>query len=133
MDRKRGAWVGAFVLGGLPLFAAGLFGLMLGAFAVGPLADRFGRKALLVASMIVFGTACLASSYSDGLSGTKASELRYASCEDASAVPLTRTSPSWAPRDRTAAVSRERAVPNGTRPASSPPRPLRAPAPSGAG
>src|SRR6188474_2123063 len=38
-----------------PLFAAGLFGLMLGAFAVGPLADRHGRKALLVASMIVFG------------------------------------------------------------------------------
>jgi len=50
-----------------PLFAAGLFGLMLGAFAVGPLADRHGRKALLVASMIVFGAASLASSYSDGL------------------------------------------------------------------
>ena len=50
-----------------PLFAAGLFGLMLGAFAVGPLADRHGRKALLVVSMIVFGAASLASSYSDGL------------------------------------------------------------------
>jgi AAHS family 4-hydroxybenzoate transporter-like MFS transporter len=50
-----------------PLFAAGLFGLMLGAFAVGPLADRHGRKTLLVASMIVFGAASLASSYSDGL------------------------------------------------------------------
>ena len=31
-----------------PLFAAGLFGLMLGAFAVGPPADRYGRKTLLV-------------------------------------------------------------------------------------
>jgi AAHS family 4-hydroxybenzoate transporter-like MFS transporter len=50
-----------------PLFAAGLFGLMLGAFAVGPLADRYGRKALLVASMIVFGLASLASSFSAGL------------------------------------------------------------------
>ena len=50
-----------------PLFAAGLFGLMLGAFAVGPLADRHGRKTLLVVSMIVFGTASLASSLSAGL------------------------------------------------------------------
>jgi MFS transporter, AAHS family, 4-hydroxybenzoate transporter len=49
------------------LFAAGLFGLMLGAFAVGPLADRYGRKILLVASMIVFGAASLLSSYSNGL------------------------------------------------------------------
>ena len=50
-----------------PLFAAGLFGLMLGAFAVGPLADTHGRKVMLVASMIVFGAASLASSYSGGL------------------------------------------------------------------
>jgi len=50
-----------------PLFAAGLFGLMLGAFAVGPLADRHGRKTLLVASMVVFGAASFVSSYSDGL------------------------------------------------------------------
>jgi AAHS family 4-hydroxybenzoate transporter-like MFS transporter len=50
-----------------PLFAAGLFGLMLGAFAVGPLADRRGRKTMLVASMILFGAASLASSYADGL------------------------------------------------------------------
>jgi AAHS family 4-hydroxybenzoate transporter-like MFS transporter len=50
-----------------PLFAAGLFGLMIGAFAIGPLADRHGRKTLLVASMIIFGAASLASSYSGGL------------------------------------------------------------------
>ena len=47
-----------------PLFAAGLVGLMAGAFAVGPLADRYGRKALLVASMLVFGLATLVSSLS---------------------------------------------------------------------
>src|SRR5262245_40856128 len=51
-----------------PLFAAGLFGLMIGAFAIGPLADRHGRKTMLVASMIIFGAASLASSYSGGLS-----------------------------------------------------------------
>ena len=50
-----------------PLFAAGLVGLMLGAFAVGPLADRHGRKAMLTASMLVFGLASLASSLSGDL------------------------------------------------------------------
>jgi AAHS family 4-hydroxybenzoate transporter-like MFS transporter len=50
-----------------PLFAAGLVGLMVGAFAVGPLADRYGRKALLVASMLFFGVASLAASFSTGL------------------------------------------------------------------
>ena len=50
-----------------PLFAAGLVGLMVGAFAVGPLADRHGRKAMLTASMVVFGLASLASSLSGDL------------------------------------------------------------------
>src|SRR5262245_47659969 len=50
-----------------PLFAAGLLGLMLGAFVVGPLADRHGRKALLVVSMLVFGLASLAASLSGDL------------------------------------------------------------------
>jgi AAHS family 4-hydroxybenzoate transporter-like MFS transporter len=44
-----------------------LFGLMLGAFAVGPLADRHGRKTMLVVSMILFGAASLGSSLSSGL------------------------------------------------------------------
>src|SRR6478752_6482879 len=38
-----------------PLFAAGLFGLMIGSFAVGPAADRFGRKTMLIASVLGFG------------------------------------------------------------------------------
>jgi len=50
-----------------PLFAAGLFGLMLGAFAIGPLADRHGRKTMLAASMLVFGLASLAASFSGNL------------------------------------------------------------------
>jgi MFS transporter, AAHS family, 4-hydroxybenzoate transporter len=58
-----------------PLFAAGLVGLMLGAFAVGPLADRYGRKTMLAASMVVFGVASLASAFSGGLQGLTA--LRF--------------------------------------------------------
>jgi MFS transporter, AAHS family, 4-hydroxybenzoate transporter len=50
-----------------PLFAAGLVGLMVGAFAVGPLADRHGRKAMLTVSMLVFGFASLAASFSGDL------------------------------------------------------------------
>ena len=50
-----------------PLFAAGLFGLMVGAFASGPLADRHGRKTLLIGSMLVFGGASLASAFCNGL------------------------------------------------------------------
>jgi MFS transporter, AAHS family, 4-hydroxybenzoate transporter len=50
-----------------PLFAAGLFGLMVGAFASGPLADRHGRKTLLIVSMFVFGGASLVSAFSNGL------------------------------------------------------------------
>lgn len=38
-----------------PLFAAGLAGLTVGAFLCGPLADRFGRKRVLLASVAVFG------------------------------------------------------------------------------
>jgi AAHS family 4-hydroxybenzoate transporter-like MFS transporter len=41
---------------------------MVGAFAVGPLADRHGRKAMLAASMLVFGLASLASSLSGDIS-----------------------------------------------------------------
>lgn len=38
-----------------PLFAAGLGGLTVGAFVCGPLADRIGRKRVLMASVAVFG------------------------------------------------------------------------------
>lgn len=47
-----------------PLFAAGLFGLMIGALLVGPLADRVGRKTMLVWSVVCFGAASLVSAWS---------------------------------------------------------------------
>jgi AAHS family 4-hydroxybenzoate transporter-like MFS transporter len=38
-----------------PIFSAGQAGLLIGALALGPLADRWGRKALVIASTLVFG------------------------------------------------------------------------------
>lgn len=54
------------------VFSAGLLGLMLGAFGLGPIADRVGRKRVLIASTALFGafTLCtpLASSLDELLS-----------------------------------------------------------------
>ena len=47
-----------------PVLSAALFGLAGGAMFSGPLADRFGRKAVLVGAVLVFAVACLASGYS---------------------------------------------------------------------
>jgi MFS transporter, AAHS family, 4-hydroxybenzoate transporter len=50
-----------------PVLSAALFGLAFGALSAGPLADRFGRRAVLISSVLVFGIACLASAFSGGL------------------------------------------------------------------
>lgn len=50
-----------------PVLSAALFGLAFGALAAGPLADRFGRKSVLVGSVLIFGLACLASAFSGDL------------------------------------------------------------------
>jgi AAHS family 4-hydroxybenzoate transporter-like MFS transporter len=42
-----------------PVFAAGLIGLMLGALACGPIADRFGRRPVLLTCVLSFGVAAL--------------------------------------------------------------------------
>ena len=47
-----------------PVLSAALFGLAFGALSSGPLADRFGRKKVLVGSVLVMGVACLASAFS---------------------------------------------------------------------
>jgi MFS transporter, AAHS family, 4-hydroxybenzoate transporter len=45
-----------------PLFSAALFGLMFGAFGLGPIADRFGRRSVLIGATAMFGafTLCTA-------------------------------------------------------------------------
>src|SRR5207244_3338821 len=50
-----------------PLFGAGLAGLMAGAFLFGPLADKFGRKGVLIVCVLFFGLASLASASSTSL------------------------------------------------------------------
>ncbi len=50
-----------------PVLSAALFGLAAGALCSGPLADRLGRKAVLVGAVLVFGAACLCSAFSGSL------------------------------------------------------------------
>jgi AAHS family 4-hydroxybenzoate transporter-like MFS transporter len=50
-----------------PVLSAALFGLAAGALTTGPLADRYGRKRVLAVSVLVFGVACLASSFARSL------------------------------------------------------------------
>jgi len=51
-----------------PIFSAALFGAMLGALTFGPLADRFGRKVMLIIATLVFATFTFATPFSDSLS-----------------------------------------------------------------
>jgi AAHS family 4-hydroxybenzoate transporter-like MFS transporter len=50
-----------------PVLSAALFGLAAGALVAGPLADRLGRKLMLIVSVLVFGIACLGASLSADL------------------------------------------------------------------
>jgi MFS transporter, AAHS family, 4-hydroxybenzoate transporter len=43
-----------------PVFGAGLFGLMLGALAAGPIADHYGRKRTVLTSTLIFAVFALA-------------------------------------------------------------------------
>jgi AAHS family 4-hydroxybenzoate transporter-like MFS transporter len=62
-----GEW-GASKMALAPVLSAALFGLAFGALAAGPLADKLGRKRVLVGAVLVFGLGCLASAFSGSLS-----------------------------------------------------------------
>ncbi len=50
-----------------PVFAAGLIGLMIGACTLGPVADRIGRRPVLLASTVFFGLCSLLTSQAASL------------------------------------------------------------------
>jgi AAHS family 4-hydroxybenzoate transporter-like MFS transporter len=58
-----------------PVLSAALFGLAAGALLAGPLADRMGRKRVLVGSVFVFSLACFASAFSGDL--TQLTVMRF--------------------------------------------------------
>jgi AAHS family 4-hydroxybenzoate transporter-like MFS transporter len=58
-----------------PVLSAALFGLAAGALSAGPLADKFGRKLVLIGSVLVFAIACLISGYATSL--TELTVLRF--------------------------------------------------------
>ncbi len=51
-----------------PVFSAGLFGLMIGALSFGPIADRFGRKPVLLLCTLFFGLMSLLTVTADSVS-----------------------------------------------------------------
>jgi AAHS family 4-hydroxybenzoate transporter-like MFS transporter len=57
------------------IFAWGLVGLMLGALTLGPVADRFGRKPVIVTCTLFFGLLTLATAFAD--SATSLTVLRF--------------------------------------------------------
>ena len=86
-----------------PVLSAALFGLAFGALSSGPLADRFGRKKVLVGSVLVMGVACLSSAFSAELDHLVDMALRHrpwARCRHAERrYPDERVLPRWASRD----------------------------------
>jgi AAHS family 4-hydroxybenzoate transporter-like MFS transporter len=46
-----------------PVFSAGLFGLLIGALLIGPLADSIGRRPVMIAATAWFGVGALATSF----------------------------------------------------------------------
>lgn len=59
----------------IPVLSAALFGAAVGAIVLGPLADKFGRKKILLLSVFVFSIGCVFSSFAQNL--TQLEILRF--------------------------------------------------------
>ena len=88
-----------------PVMGAALFGLAIGALTAGPLADKYGRKKVIVASALIFGIASLCSAASWSL--TSLTVLRFLTGLGlGAAMPNTVTLMSeYAPRRKRALLS----------------------------
>lgn len=58
---------GMSVAGFGPIFGAGLAGLTVGAFILSPAADRFGRKSIILLSMLIFGVFSLVTAWAGSM------------------------------------------------------------------
>lgn len=59
----------------IPVLSATLIGAAIGAIILGPLADKFGRKVLLLVSVFIFSVGCIFSSFAENL--TQLEILRF--------------------------------------------------------
>ena len=58
-----------------PIFSSATLGMMIGALSFGPLADRFGRKRMLVVATFIFGVFTAATAFATSFSGLLAVRL----------------------------------------------------------
>ena len=88
-----------------PVFAAGLLGAMIGALTFGPLADRFGRKIMLVLATVVFATFTLLTAQANSYQTVLAARLAAGIGLGGATPCLLALASEYAPHRRRAALT----------------------------